>query len=238
MAEVVNFQERIAAGDIPTDAAELTIGCKQLLRVNSRVSQTIAVCVARMYETQDLREWVRWCKDELGLESVSYRSHLAKVGKLLLNLTRSECDLPTYTRLFGADVMKLLALARVPESEVVAFLSHNPDFERISRDELRRRVADWLGEGPGEDAAPEQPELPGFDEMVSDVLAWEPGALVAQVHDADAAGRSRQAGLLFLAAGLEYEKSREIPDVAALQEIKTALLSEVEDIENVIAKTL
>ena len=157
----VNFQERVASGDIPEDAAEITAGCKQLLRVNSRVSQTVAVCIAKMYEALDLREWVNWCRDELGLDSVSYRSHLAKVGKLLLSLLRDESALPTYTRLFECDVMKLLALARVPESEVVSFLSHNPDFERISRDELRRRVAEWLGEEVSQ--APEQPELPGFE---------------------------------------------------------------------------
>ena len=96
---VVNFQERVASGDIPEDVAEITAGCKQLLRVNSRVSQTIAVCIAKMYDTLDLREWVKWCRDELGLDSVSYRSHLAKVGKRLLYLARGERDMPCYCRL-------------------------------------------------------------------------------------------------------------------------------------------
>ena len=115
----VNFQERVASGDIPEDAAEITAGCKQLLRVNSRVSQTVAVCIAKMYEALDLREWVNWCRDELGLDSVSYRSHLAKVGKLLLSLLRDESALPTYTRLFECDVMKLLALARAQQLRIL-----------------------------------------------------------------------------------------------------------------------
>ena len=234
--EIINFQERIAAGDIPEDVEELTSGCRQLLRVNSRVSQTIAVCIAKTYETLDRGEWVRWCKDELGLENVQYRSNLARVGRRFLYLARSERDTPCYCRLFGFDVAKLIALTKLPENQLAAFVSHNPDLERIGRNELRRRIAEYLHEEIN--AAPEQPDLPGFEEMVSGALAWEPDALVAEVRDADAADRSRQAGLLFLTAGLEYEKSREIPDVAALQEIKAELLSEVEDIEKVIAKAL
>ena len=235
MAEVVNFQERVASGDIPEDVAEITSGCKQLLRVNSRVSQTIAVCIAAVYERSDLKEWCRWCRDELGLESVSYRSHLAKVGKLLLNLLRDESALPYYTRLFECDVAKLLTLSRLPENGVVAFLSRNPDLERVGREELRRRVAEWLGEEVSEAG---QPELPGFDEMITGVLAWEPDALVAEVRDPEAADRSRQAGLLFLTAGLEYEKSRDVPDVATLQEIKAGLLEEVAEIEEAISRGL
>ena len=235
---IADFQERVASGDIPEDVAEITSGCKQLLRVNSRVSQTIAVCIAAVHTPKKVDWWVKWCKDEFGLESCCYRSHLAQAGRVLLSLTREECNLPYYVRLFECDVEKIRELAALPKAELVAFLSR-VNLKDMRRKDVRAAVAaykrhDDLPKAP----AAKQPELPGFDEMISGALAWEPDALVAEVRDADAADRSRQAGLLFLYAGLEYEKSRDVPDVAALREIKAALLDEVADIEKTIAGTL
>ncbi len=233
--EIINFQERIASGDIPEDVAEITAGCRQLLRVNSRVSQTIAVCIAAAYERLDLKKWVEWCRDELGIDSVSYRSHLAKVGKLLLNLLRDESALPTYTRLFECDVMKLLTLSRLPDNEVVAFLSRNPDFERCSRDELRRRVADWLGEETAED---QQPELPGFEAALAAAASLPAESFAGAVTTPEHAQQALYSGLGFLAAALEYEKRAETPDVVKLTEIKQELLNEVAEIEATIARAV
>lgn len=231
-----DFQERIAAGDIPEDVAEITSGCKTLLRVNSRVSQTIAVCIAAVYERRDLKEWCRWCREELGLESVSYRSHLAKVGKLLLSLTKRESDMPHYARLFECDVMKLLTLSRLPESQVLSFLSHNPDFERCSREVLRRRVAEWLGEEVAADSS--QPELPGFEAALAAAAQLPAESFADAVRTPEHAEQALYSGLGFLAAALEFEKRREIPDVARLTEIKQALQSEISEIEEAIAKVL
>ena len=234
---IVNFQERIASGDIPEDVAEITAGCKGLLRVNSRVSQTIAVCIAAAYERLDLKKWVEWCRDELGIDSVSYRSHLAKVGKLLLNLLRDESALPTYTRLFECDVMKLLTLSRLPDNEVVAFLSRNPDFERCSRDELRRRVAEWLGEETAAADDP-QPELPGFEAALAAAANLPAESFADAVQTPEHAQQARYSGLGFLSAAIEYEKRAETPDVVKLTEIKQALLDEVADIEKAIERTI
>ena len=234
--EIITFQERVASGDIPEDVEEITAGCKQLLRVNSRVSQTIAVCIAAVYERSDLKEWCRWCRDELGLESVSYRSHLAKVGKLLLNLLRDESALPTYTRLFECDLAKLLTLSRVPGDEVVSFVSRNPDLERIGREELRRRVAEWLGEEVG--AAPEQPELPGFEAALAAAAALPAESFADAVNTPEHADQALYSGLGFLAAALEYEKRAETPDVVKLTEIKQELLNEVAEIEATIARAV
>ena len=233
---VANFQERVAAGDIPEDVAELTAGCKQLLRVNSRVSQTLAVCIAAAYGRLDIKEWVNWCRDELGLDNVSYRSHLAKVGKLLLNLLRDESALPTYSRLFDCDLAKLLTLSRVPGDEVVAFVSRNPDLERIGREELRRRVAEWLGEEVS--AAPEQPELPGFEAALAAAASLPAESFADAVKTPEHADQALYSGLGFLAAALEYEKRAETPDVVKLTEIKQELLNEVAEIEATIARAV
>ena len=233
---VVNFQERVASGDIPEDVAEITAGCRQLLRVNSRVSQTIAVCIAAAYERLDLKKWVEWCRDELGLENVSYRSHLAKVGKLLLGLLHDESALPTYTRLFECDLAKLLTLSRVPDNEVVAFVSRNPDLERIGREELRRRVAVWLGEEAG--AAPEQPELPGFEAALAAAAQLPAESFAGAVTTPEHAQQALYSGLGFLSAAVEYEKRAETPDVVKLTEIKQALLDEVADIEKAISRAV
>ncbi len=232
---ITDFQERVASGDIPEDVAEITSGCKQLLRVNSRVSQTIAVCIAAVYERSDLKEWCRWCRDELGLESVSYRSHLAKVGKMLLNLLRDESALPYYTRLFECDVAKLLTLSRLPENEVVAFLSRNPDLERVGREELRRRVAEWLGEEVSEAG---QPELPGFEAALAAAANLPVESFAGAVKTPDQAEQALYSGLGFLAAALEYEKRAETVDVKKLTEIKQELLDEVAEIEAAIDKAL
>ena len=234
--ELVNFQERVASGDIPEDVAEITAGCKRLLRVNSRVSQTIAVCIAAVYERSDIKAWVNWCRDELGLDSVSYRSHLAKVGKLLLGLLRDESALPCYTRLFECDVAKLITLSRLPENEVVAFLSRNPDLERIGREELRRRVAEWFGEETGR--AEEQPELPGFEAALAAASSLSPESFADAVKTPEHAEQALYSGLGFLAAALEYEKRAESPDVVKLTEIKQELLNEIADIDATIAKTV
>lgn len=232
---VVNFQERVASGDIPEDVAEITAGCKQLLRVNSRVSQTIAVCIAAAYERLDLKKWVEWCRDELGLENISYRSHLAKVGKLLLNLLRDESALPVYTRLFECDLAKLLTLSRVPDNEVVAFVSRNSDLERIGREELRRRVAAWLGE---EVTAGQQPELPGFEAALAAAANLPAESFAEAVMTPEHAQQALYSGLGFLSAAIEYEKRAETPDVVKLTEIKQALLDEVADIEKAIERTI
>ena len=232
---IADFQERVASGDIPEDVAEITSGCKALLRVNSRVSQTIAVCIAAVYERSDVKTWCRWCRDELVLDSVSYRSHLAKVGKLLLKLLRDESALPCYTRLFECDVAKLLTLSRLPENEVVAFLSRNPDLERVGREELRRRVAAWLGEEISEAG---QPELPGFEAALAAAASLPVESFAGAVKTPEHAEQALYSGLGFLAAALEYEKRAETVDVKKLTEIKQELLDEIAEIEAAIDKAL
>ena len=83
-----------------------------------------------------------------------------------------------------------------------------------------------------------QPELPGFDRALDTVVRLDPEALVAAVNDDDKAAQSLRAGMGLLGAALEFEKRRECPDVQTLQAAKAALLSEIDEIEAVIAKAL
>ena len=106
----------------------------------------------------------------------------------------------------------------------------------MRREEFRAAVAAWLNEAPKESA--EQPSLPGFDDALDTVWRLEPAELVAAVNNDDKAAQSLRAGMGLLGAALEFEKRRECPDVATLQAAKAALLSEVEEIEAVIAKAL
>ena len=236
---IADFQERVASGDIPEDVAEITSGCKQLLRVNSRVSQTIAVCIAAVHTPKKVDWWVKWCKEEFGLENCCYRSHLAQAGRVLLSLTREECNLPYYVRLFACDIEKIRELAPLlPGGKLVAFLSRHT-ISGMTREAVRSAVAAYNNhDNVPEAPIAKQPELPGFDKMVSGALAWAPDDLVNEVHSSDDAERSRAAGMMFLAAGIEYEKRSETPDVVKLTGIKQLLLQEVAEIEEAISKAL
>jgi hypothetical protein len=237
--EVVNFQERIASGDIPEDVAEITAGCRRLLRVNSRVSQTIAVCIAAVHTPKKVDWWVKWCRDEFGLESCCYRSHLAQAGRVLLSLTREECNLPYYVRLFECDIEKIRELAPLlPGGKLVAFLSRHA-IGGMTREAVRAAVAAYNNhDNTPKTSIAKQPELPGFDEMLSGALSWNSDDLANEVHSSDDAERSLTAGMMFLGAGIEYEKRSETPDVVKLTGIKQLLLREVAEIEEAISKAL
>ena len=144
-----------------------------------------------------------------------------------------------YRTLFAAGFDKLLPVTRIPAEQLAAFLSHlRKPIDKMTRGEVRMAVAEWLGESGRTAAESVQPDLPGFDRALDTVWRLEPADLVAAVNNDDKAVQSLRAGMGLLGAALEFEKRRECPDVATLQAAKAALLSEIEEIEAVIAKAL
>ena len=84
--------------------------------------------------------------------------------------------------------------------------------------------------------AEEQLLLPGFGKWLGTAAEFEPAAIVKVVDDDDTADRSYRAGCLLLGAALDYQRRQETPDTVMLLNLKTALLDEVQAIENILAQ--
>ena len=240
----LEVMERIAAGEFGFSAEELAGAVNFTLRVSSGTAATTAVAVAliRRDHIRDVAEWVAWARDNFHLEG-SYLHHLHKVGKMLIGLR--ECCNNTADARKGAECCnntgfdKLLPVTRIPAEQLAAFLSHlSKPIDKLTRGEVRAAVAEWLGDAGRATSGGVQPELPGFDRALDTVVRLDPEALVAAVNDDDKAAQSLRAGMGLLGAALEFEKRRECPDVQTLQAAKAALLSEIDEIEAVIAKAL
>lgn len=260
----LEVMERIAAGEFDFSAEELAGAVNFTLRVSSGTAATTAVAVAlvRRDHIRDVAEWVAWARDNFRLEG-SYLHHLHKVGKMLIGLREclgdtqkgaeccnntadarkgAECcnnTVKMYRTLFAAGFDKLLPVTRIPAEQLAAFLSHlSKPIDKLTRGEVRAAVAEWLGDAGRATSGGVQPELSGFDRALDTVVRLDPEALVAAVNDDDKAAQSLRAGMGLLGAALEFEKRRECPDVPTLQAAKAALLSEIDEIEAVIAKAL
>lgn len=237
----LEIMNRIAAGEFGFSSDELTGAVQFALQVSSRTAATTAVVVAlvRRDHIPDVGKWIAWAREALRLEG-SYLHHLHKVGKMLIDLTSVTCDTQKwYPRLFATDFDKLYAMTRIPAEQLPAFLSrHGKAVDSMTRTGMRAAVADWLGETKAEPGESEQLALPGFDRALDEMVKFAPEALLAAVNNEDKAASSLRAGMGLLGAALEFEKRRACPDVQTLQAAKAALLSEIDEIEAVIAKTL
>lgn len=220
----------IAEGTIPDDLEVLAACGRDLLRINAKVRQTISVIVAAARDRQLPAAWATWCVEHFELDG-SDRSHAYKVGKMLLNLR--DCNMRQYQTLFAADFDKLLAISRIPFDATEAFVSHLPrPVAQLSRAEVRAAVAAYLGEQP---AAADQPELPGFDTALGLFGDVEPDQLRSAICDDSRAALGLRAGIGLLGAALEFERRRPVADVETLATVRAALLSEVADIDSILA---
>lgn len=219
------------------------------LKVSARTAATTAVAVAlvRRDHIRDAAAWVNWARERFGLEG-SYLHHLHKVGKMLIGLreclgdTQRECCNNTvnlYRRLFATDWDKLYAVTRIPAEQLAAFLSRlSKPVDKMTRGEVRAAVAEWLGE-----AGRRRRKVPSRISPVSTGRSIRSGGSNRRIWSRRSTTTTRPRrvcapGMGLLGAALEFEKRRECPDVATLQAAKAALLSEVEEIEAVIAKAL
>ena len=216
---------------------DLTLGAQFCLRVSAKTPSVLAVVVAKLRKEHipDVTEWSRYCKETFGLES-SYLHHIHKVGKYLLSGTCS--TLKVYTVLFHLEFETLRALTQIPVEDIDSFIkSQTKPLGKMTRAEVRAAVALFLGRTAAVPAKQEaQLLLPGFGKWLETATGFEAESIVRAVDDDDTADRSYRAGCLLLGAALDYQRRQETPDTVMLLNLKTALLDEVQTIENILAQ--
>ena len=151
------------------------------------------------------------------------------------------CHTPkVYTVLFRLEVYKQLAITQIPVVEIDNFIrQQTKPLAKMTRAEVRAAVNRFLNP-EGISAAPakqsEQLLLPGFGKWLETATGFEAESIVRAVDDDDTADRSYRAGCLLLGAALDYQRRQETPDTVMLLNLKTALLDEVQAIENILAQ--
>ncbi|MEA4862699.1 MAG: hypothetical protein VB042_05275 [Victivallaceae bacterium] len=226
----------IAGGIIPETLEELTASARELLAFAARQTQTLAVIVAAA-KRHNPAGWADWAADELGLGG-SYLHHLRAVGDMLLDVRAigGSVALQHYKLLFSLAYNKLVPLTRVPATEMGNFVRVNPTLARMSRDQVRAAVAEWLHEQPAARAV--QLNLPGIDAMISFLDEHEDAA--ENVFSAAAASAERAQSCLRLGFGLiggaaEYYLAHPDADsLAALQQLKAGVLTSLDAIDQAI----
>lgn len=228
----------IERGDLtPLSQEDLTRGAAFCLRVSAKTPSVLAVVVAKLRKDHitDVTEWSRYCEETFGLES-SYLHHIHKVGKCLHSVA---CHTPkVYTVLFHLELYKLLAITQIPVAQIDSFIKgQTKPLGKMTRAEVRAAVALFLGRTAALPAKQEaQLLLPGFGKWLETATGFEAESIVRAVDDDDTADRSYRAGCLLLGAALDYQRRQETPDTVMLLNLKTALLDEVQAIENILAQ--
>lgn len=218
---------------------DLTLGAQFCLRVSAKTPSVLAVVVAKLRKDfiTDVTEWSTYCKQNFGLEK-AYLHHIHKVGKYLHSVA---CDTPkVYITLFNLAYEKQIAITQIPVIEIENFIrQQTKPLAKMPRAEVRAAVNRFL-HPEGIPAAPAKAEdqllLPGFGKWLGTAAEFEPAAIVKVVDDDDTADRSYRAGCLLLGAALDYHRRQETPDTVMLLNLKTALLDEVQAIENILAQ--
>ena len=230
----------IERGDLtPLSQDDLTRGAAFCLRVSAKTPSVLAVVVAKLRKDYitDVTEWSTYCKQNFGLEK-AYLHHIHKVGKYLHSVA---CDTPkVYITLFHLAYEKQIAITQIPVIEIENFIrQQTKPLAKMPRAEVRAAVNRFLNP-EGISAAPakqsEQLLLPGFGKWLETATGFEAESIVRAVDDDDTADRSYRAGCLLLGAALDYQRRQETPDTVMLLNLKTALLDEVQAIENILAQ--
>lgn len=218
---------------------DLTLGAQFCLRVSAKTPSVLAVVVAKLRKDHitDVTEWSRYCKETFGLKS-SYLHHIHKVGKYLHSVI--SYTPAVYSKLFHLAFEKLLSIVQIPVAQIDSFIKlQTKPLAKMTRAEVRAAVNRFLNP-EGIAAAPAKAEeqllLPGFGKWLETADGFEEKSIVRAVDDDDTADRSYRAGCLLLGAALDYQRRQETPDTVMLLNLKTALLDEVQAIENILAQ--
>ena len=236
MNEIEIFHQ-IESGTIQDLSLEdLTRSAEFCLLISEKTTSVLAVTVAKVRRDHitDTTKWVDYCKSNFNLEG-SYLHHIHKVGKMLLSVT---CYTPkVYTTLFNLDFDKQRTITQIPVEQLETFLKiQTKKLTQMTRAEVRAAVSVFLGKiAEVARHQAEQQSLPGFDKWLDNCSNFEPGSVVNAVTCDDTAQKSLSAGCLLLAAAIDYQLRRNVPDTLMLQNIKAALLDEIQSIENVLA---
>ena len=228
---MLNLIDNFELGDIPQNLNELTELGKTIIKVNSKTAQTMAVIIALGKKHPDMKNWAIWCAEEFGIDNVCYRSHLLKVGEMLNALINS--DVVCYKKIFGLAFEKLLSLSRIKLEELPAFVRDNMPLDMKSREEIRYLVNQHLGIQVTE-VKTKQSNLPGFDEAVSAIAALDGNRFKSIIDNHNKAAESIYASLGLLGASMEYYKTTKSYSNENLIAIKSALLDEIDNIDNLL----
>ena len=232
----LNMTEQIAAGELPESLEDLTRLGAGLMKIGAKVRQTMAVIVAeaRMnHFAGDLAGWTTWCTEEFAL-TTNTRSHLWAIGEMLLGQKGK-----TYRLLFTLDSDKLLALSavhRFQSAASVTAMASQLDLAAMSRAQVRNAVSERLGDLRPAKPQPEQPSLPGWDEIWAAASNFDDDDFARMCDTPEKATRSMELGIGFLSGALEYSSKAEHRDTATLAVLKSVLLDQLAAIEAVLTE--
>jgi len=150
----------------PADLAECTTWIAEQVAIGRRAAIAVACLIAYAhdhYYTDRPAEWLAWARDHFGYGR-RFAFRCLKAGRLLIG-ARTQ---PVIDALAACDLTKLEHLARLPENLLRPFVDRN-DLAVLTRDQVRDKVAAWLG-APGElpeadTAARTPPRRPADDDM-------------------------------------------------------------------------
>ena len=220
----------IAAGQIPTDLEQLASLGINILSINAKTRQTISVIIAAARQLLPLKDWITWC-DENFHQDTQARSHLAAVGKLLLNILDSNPKF--YRKLFPLDFEKLYVLTSIPQNQLEAFLVPVIDnLQNMTREQVRYDVAKYLGKP--DTAIKQQPCLPGFESMLDSFTSADETQMATIVQSEETAQKAVHVSQKILNSAIVFYHSSD--DILKLHEIKTYIKGELlKELETAIA---
>ena len=191
-------------GRLPVSLEDEARAISALAQAGAMLAPAMAILIAdarRRIARRD--EWVAWATRFSGLEGDDLH-HRRAIGDLLLDLR--DIDLALYQRLLACDQQKLLALYRLERKDVRLFLARHPDFQRASRDAVRRAVSEWLGEPPAEKHA--RSLSAASSRLLADIAGWSDEACAAAVEDTAQAELSAASGARLMAAAAVFHGRR------------------------------
>lgn len=187
-------------GRLPVSLEEEAEAVAALADAGTMLVPAMAILLADARRRMPRRDqWVAWATRCSGLEGDDLH-HRRAIGDLLLDLR--EDDLPLYRRLLSCDQQKLLALYRLPRKDVRLFLARHPDFQKASRDAVRKAVSEWLGEAPAERQA--RPFSAAAGRVLADIAAWSDETCASAVADAEQAEKAALSGARLMAAAAVF----------------------------------
>ena len=222
----------IAAGNfIPTTAEDIKAMLAHIFHFNKLIVPVSAILVAQARRTfvKEAIVWAAWAKEATGFEG-SVLHHRRKIGDMLIDIKEIKKEI--FTRLIPLPEDKLITLTRITTSHLPQFLAVN-NIDKLTRDELREAVSQWLGETP-EPKKNRQGFLPGFESLLDTVSQADEEQVITFVQSADTAVKALSAGKRILSSAIVYYYSQQ--DIIKLHEIKKEIQAEMlSDLEQIIA---
>ncbi len=231
--------EEIFAGNIPETIEESTTalrGITRAARISVAVSSLLLADAWLGHFSGHKKEWMTWASENTGLEDSDIYHRLA-IGRMLLAMRTKAVFFRKLMELRGDNLLILTRFTKNEEStgRLEAFLTAHPEVWTLDRDGLRTLVGQEFGE-----TAKDQALLPGFDAMMDKIMRADAKALAETISNDRAADKAVTNGCNLLTVSIFYEskKAEANPgavDLTRLQQIKNALLDNLNTIEALMA---